>query len=128
MSLGLKDLEVGCVYAQGNSAKELYLYLGKTRGCYNKWIDDEKEGNTFIYVGREFEYDGGSLSYGPLTRDEIIIHAKMMLSFRLGEQISIIKGNKGLERKFSNIKLSEEDVNELCSFGHLTRISKKVRK
>ncbi len=125
MSLGLRDLEIGCVYAQGNSAKELYLYLGKTRGHYNRWLEDEKEGNTFIYVGREYEYNGTIYPGRFLTRNAIIQNAEMMLSFQLGEQFSIIKGNKGLERKFTDVKLTKEDIDALCSFGNLKRIEKR---
>ena len=49
MGLGLRDLEIGCVYAKGNAAKELYLYLGKTRGRNSRYYSDIKEGNTFLY-------------------------------------------------------------------------------
>ena len=124
MGLGLRDLEIGCVYAKGNAAKELYLYLSKTRGRNSRYYSDIKEGNTFLYIGREWEFNPKSVCYEKLTKETIIDRAKSMLSWELGEDFSIIKGNKNLSHKFTDIKLTDAEINMLCFYGNLTRINK----
>lgn len=119
MALKKSELEVGCVYQEDSEkSPQLFLYIGKTYGRYCRWLPDKKEGNTFLYIGRVSEFKNS-----PITKEDLIFRARMDITWVSSERFSIIKGIKKLKCKFTEVKLSNVDIDLLCNtFGNLKRL------
>lgn len=118
VSVTMSSLIPGALYRQGDTGKQIFLYLGKGKGICDYYGIQNKEGHIFLYVGREYEEDFKA----KVTKETVMFRAKEMLSFRLGEVFSIVK-RKAMDSRFdSEFCLSNEEIRKLYAFGNLKRI------
>lgn len=104
--LKLKELEVGSVYLAAGQSQEIYLYAGKVKGSYDKYLTDKKEGHLYIYLTRLW-------CEKELSAQSTIENARLMLNFSLGDRQSLVKGNKAMIGKIEGAEIDKDTLRNL---------------